>query len=612
VEVQFGGKVGPTYRFETNEDLVAVRTTDARPVEEAPLSGKARRALDGLETVTRFPDAGVEVFHVRSGSQGERDAVRTVLKAEPSIRFAGRVLSDPVFKPEQGVQGAEPGAATVKEPVLYTENIFVKFAATESRAAARSVLSQYKLTLNRAVDYIPNAYFVKAPEGTGLAVFEVALTLLRKVPGVEFCHPEIIRPRDFRNAFAQQWHLKPTTVAGSSINAHVDVVPAWKRTKGKGITIAVIDTGIDVDHEEFRSSGKVVSPRDATPGVANQSDPRPQSSRYEKHGTACAGVACANGTKGASGIAPAARLLPIRLMAGLGSQGEADAFAWAADHGADVISCSWGPTDGDWWDPADPAHRAFVPLPDNTRLAIEYALTSGRGGKGCVICWAAGNGNESVDNDGYASHPGVIAVAACNDTGTRSVYSDTGKALWCAFPSGDSDLDAFSSLPNPAPVGGIWNMAHAAPKTTGIWTTDWSGPHGYNRGGSLTAGDTAGNYTNSFGGTSSATPGVAGVAALVLALNKNLRYDEVKDILKRACDRVDLANAKYDATTGHSLLYGYGRVNALKAVNLAVAAPMVPPAAGGARKAPARRSGSAAGRPRGTHPSGSAKKPRPK
>jgi subtilisin family serine protease len=568
VQVQFGGRGGAVFDLETNEDLVAIRTRDRAPVEDAPLSGASRRLLDGLETVTRFHDAGVEVFHVRSGTRTLRDEVCAAFAQEPAITFAGRVLADPVFRPETPLRAVVPGAPKTKEPVLYSENVFVKFASTTSGTSARRVLAAAGLRIKRRIEYVDNAYFVAAPPGTGLRVFEIALTLLRDTKTVELCHPEILRPRELRGAFPQQWHLQAARVSSVRIDAHASVVKAWKVSQGQSTAIAIIDTGIDIDHAEFSSARKIVAPRDATAGALDPKDPRPRSTAYEKHGTACAGVACANGANGASGVAPAARLVPIRLMSGLGSQSEADAFAWAADHGADVISCSWGPTDGDWWDEEDPGHRATIPLPDNTRLAIEYALTSGRSGKGCVICWAAGNGNESVDNDGYASHPGVIAVAACNDSGTRSVYSDTGKALWCSFPSNDNRLDAVTTMPKPLPVGGVWDVNHPAPKTRGIWTTDWSGANGYNRGGTTAGGDAAGNYTNSFGGTSSAAPGVAGVAALILSVNKHLRHEEVRDILKRSCDRIDTARGAYDAA-GHSLLYGYGRVNAAKAVALA-------------------------------------------
>jgi subtilisin family serine protease len=285
--------------------------------------------------------------------------------------------------------------------------------------------------------------------------------------------------------------------------------------------------------------------------------------------------------------------MPIRLMSGLGSQDEADAIAWAADNGADVISCSWGPLDGSWGDPGDPAHRAFVPMPDSTRLAIEHALTAGRGGKGCVICFAAGNGNESVDNDGYASHPDVVAVAACNDRGLRSVYSDTGQALVCAFPSNDFAFDGVAALPLPAPEGGVWLEPHPGPQTVGVWTTDRSGNQGYNRGGRALAGDVDGHYTNKFGGTSSACPGVAGVAALVLAVDPTLGHAEVKALLQQACDRIDSANANYDPVTGHSLLYGFGRLNAATAVALA----------GGARVGPQRAAGTAAPRAAARAPS---------
>jgi subtilisin family serine protease len=598
VQVRYGGRGGRTYELETATDLVAVRTRDAGPVDDANLTAVGRRALDLVEPVVRFADAGVEVFHVRSGSETERDTVRAALRDEPELKFAGRVLADPVFDPARGVPATDPGAATAKTPILYSENLFVKFSPRVSSSEARSLLESYRLKPKRVIGYLDHAYFVEAPEGIGLEVFALALRLLEDSESVELCHPELLRPRQFRAAFPGQWHLEPGPVGGLPINAHAHVVQAWLTTRGAGATIAVIDTGIDIDHREFASAGKIVAPFNATTGTGSETDPRPRQAR-ERHGTACAGVACADGRHGASGVAPAAKLMPIRLMSGLGSQDEADAIAWAADHGADVISCSWGPPDGNWSDPADPVHRAVVAMPDSTRLAVEHALANGRGGRGCVICFAAGNGNESVDNDGYASHPGIVAVAACNDRGVRSVYSDTGDALVCAFPSNDFAFPGVVGLPAPPPEGGVWLTPHPAPLTPGIWTTDRSGADGYNRGGGFFAGDVAGHYTNSFGGTSSACPGVAGVAALVLSVNPDLAHAEVRALLREACDRIDSANGRYDAVTGHSPLYGFGRLNAVTAVTLASAqAPdraVAAPASRRARRSAVSRRGRSAG-----------------
>ncbi|MCP5155241.1 MAG: S8 family serine peptidase [Ectothiorhodospiraceae bacterium] len=522
LKVHYGGKSARPYSLREAKDLLVVRTARRATLARTALTREARALVDCLEPIARFAEAGVEIL--RCDRRTRRDDARAQLKREPELQFAGRVLADP----RSGV------------PIVYTENLFVKFDDEVRASECRKVLGAAKVKVKRNLDYVRNGYFVEAQAGTGQAVFDVAAELLGQ-DQVELCHPELVRELRHRGAFPGQWHLEAMTVNGFRIDGHASVSAAWSASRGEGITIAVIDDGFDLTHEEFRSAGKIVAPRDVTRG---NDDPSP--GRGDDHGTACAGVACADGSFGASGVAPAARLMPIRLASGLGSQAEADAFVWAARNGADVISCSWGPPDGNWWDDNDPTHRQRVPLPDQTRLAIDWAVRNGRGGRGCVITWAAGNGNESVDNDGYASYDKVVAVAACNERATRSAYSDMGDALWCAFPSNDT----VSTL------------------TPGIWTTDRSGRDGYNPGRD-TAGDAAGHYTNSFGGTSSACPGVAGVAALVLARNPELRWDEVKNLLKAASERIDTANGAYDAN-GHSRLYGFGRVNARKAVELAV------------------------------------------
>ena len=531
---RYGGKKGKRYALGVRDDLVVVRTGDRGPVvgeapfEVTPVSGETRSVLGKFELVARFGEAGVDILRtpVQRKTRELRDKARAILKKEPGIEFAGRVLCE----------------TRSKVPVIYTENFFVKFDDDETSTACRKVLKSYSLAVKRELEYARNAYFVSAPEGTGLEIFKIAEKLLNE-DSVELCHPELIRKMRSRGAFTQQWHIKKTTVSGQTVDAHANVEAAWPLSEGEGTIIAVIDTGIDIDHEEFRSSGKIVAPRDVT---GKDNNPRPGPG--ENHGTACAGVACASGNFGASGVAPKARLIPVRHMSELGSQDEADAFIWAAQNGADVISCSWGPADGEWWNPDDPVHNQIAPLPDSTRLAIDWTIRNGRNGKGCVILFAAGNGNESVDNDGYASYEKVIAVAACNDMGKKSAYSDFGNAVWCAFPSNHG-------LPS---------------KTPGIWTADRSGSVGYNPG-QTSKGDAAGHYTNSFGGTSSATPGAAGVASLILSRNPNLRWDEVKDITKRSCDKIDTDEGNYDEN-GHSPFYGYGRINAKKAVEFALPA----------------------------------------
>jgi hypothetical protein len=514
-EVTYGGENGKTVRLEVDPDLVAVRARRGRSLREGPVTPPEAALVENMESILSFPQVGVEVYRRPEQSSRSMEEVRRELHESPATRFAGRVLVD----------------ENTGEPVLYTENLFIKFVDDKKRDECLEVLREAGLSVKQELPYATNAFFTAAPEGSGQAVFDIANELLRR-SDVEYCNPELVRRLAQRAIFPQQWHLKTTTIGGQWVSASANVEAAHAISEGEGTTIAIIDTGTDMDHDEFSGPGKLVAPRDTT---ADDADPRP-GGRDENHGTACAGVACAEGRFGASGVAPLANLMPIRMMSQLGSQGEANAFYWAAQNGADVISCSWGPADGRWWDPNDPLHDTVVPLPDSTRLALDYAVTRGRDGKGCVVLFAAGNGNESVDNDGYAGYERVLAVAASNDRSVRSVYSDFGDAVFCAFPSNDFE---FPEEDRPAPL------------TPGIWTTDRTGRTGYSDD----------DYTNSFGGTSSACPGAAGVAALVLSCNPSLTRDEVKDVLRRSCEQIDPDDGEYDEQ-GHSHLYGYGRLNA--------------------------------------------------
>ena len=292
---------------------------------------------------------------------------------------------------------------------------------------------------------------------------------------------------------------------------------------GDGVTIAVIDDAVDTRHPEF--AGRVVPGWNAGDGSDS-----PLPSGWQPHGTQVAGLALAAGIH-VAGVAPAARLMGIRVPAltrATGDRSEADAIRWAAEHGADVICCAWAPCN-----PNGESGR----LPHHTRDAIDHALRHGRDGKGCAIIFSAGNDGSDITLNGYASHPGVIAVGACNCHDRRPSYSGWGSALWCVFPSNDPHdaVGASASHRTTTPIG------------------------------SFLKGET---FYARFGFTSAACAAVAGICAVILAGAPSLTWHEVKAVLARSCVPIDVEGGSYDLA-GHSPLYGFGRADALRAALVA-------------------------------------------
>jgi type VII secretion-associated serine protease mycosin len=191
---------------------------------------------------------------------------------------------------------------------------------------------------------------------------------------------------------------------------------AWRTTKGEGVTVAVLDTGVDADHPDLK--GHVLPEKDLVGFGAVPGD-RP----WARHGTGMAGIIAGQGhgqgrADGVLGIAPGVRILPVRVIledadperkrARTEKSGAlADGIRWAADHGADVINLSLG-------DDSESAHPE--PREDT---AIQYALA-----KGVSVVASAGNGGLQGNRASYpAAYPGVIAVTAVDNLGTRAPFS---------------------------------------------------------------------------------------------------------------------------------------------------------------------------------------------
>ena len=420
-----------------------------------------------------------------------------------------------------------------------TGDLFLEFKPGTTDTQRESVFDRYKLVVKEARG--DDGFVVSTtPQSPNPIKVTVAL---QKEGRIAIAEPDLAS-KALLKAFAgpadallsEQWHLRNTgfhrgTSTGFKKGADARVVDAWSVMGMLGqpnTVLAVIDDGFDLGHPDLSIPGKIIHPWDFT---RRSNDPRPDPQTEDWHGTACAGVAlAATGGGGVVGAAPGCTLMPVRWGPNLADAQIEAWFDYVATKGAAVVSCSWG------------AANPFFPLSTRAYRAIERCARFGRGGKGCVVVFAAGNANHDINNpaggtlDGFAIHPDVIAVAASTSRDQRSSYSNFGKEISICAPSSGA---------------GGWGILTA--DVTGV--DPFTGtPLGYD----------SGEYTYDFGGTSSACPLVAGIAALVLSVNPSLTSADLKTLLQKTARKIGPPGGY--GPNGHSKEFGYGCVNAAAAV----------------------------------------------
>jgi thermitase len=368
--------------------------------------------------------------------------------------------------------------------------VLVRFKPAISRLGAQNVLSAQGLQVAGA---IPAIDVLKVTVEAGQE--QETIDALNNDPSVLYAEPNYIayvvdtNPNDYYYQNGYQWGLPK-----------IKAPAAWDVTTGSSdVVIAVVDTGIDLEHPDFSCPGKLVSGKNiVSPGSSPDDD--------HGHGTHVAGIAaaCTNNVTGVAGVAWGARLMPVKALTSNGSgsyEWVASGITYAADQGADVINLSLGGLGGS----------------STLANAVQYAHD-----RGAMVVAAAGNcgGGCSIGGSYYynpimypGAYPSTIAVAATDS-------SDN----WASFSEHHPYVDV------------------AAPGVS-IYSTLLDKGYGYLQ------------------GTSMAAPHVSGLAALVWSLGPGLTNDQVRDVIQSTA--VDLGSPGKDDYFGHGRINAWQATDTL-------------------------------------------------
>jgi len=391
------------------------------------------------------------------------------------------------------------------------------------------LLEREQLRLVRSLSQAARLYLVAADSGEdGLRIasrLAAAAGVVEALPDLHVArvrHGVSLPPNDPQ--YGAQWYLKK-----------LGMEKAWRHVTGDPDTIVVvIDDGCDLQHPDLKENllgGADLVDGDDDPSYA----PR---AKNNNHGTACSGLIAARADNGVgiAGVCPECSLRCVRLLpAGnelVPISRDIAAFDYALRIGAAVVSNSWG-------------FGENMAVPVALRNLIARLFTDGRDGKGTLVLFSAGNEDRELQQDEIDGVSGVLSIGAINNFDEAAPFSNFGESLDLTAPAG-------------------------------TYTTDISGADG----------DNSGDYTSLFGGTSSACPVAAGVAALVMSARKDMTASDVSELLLQTARKAPFARPD---GAGHDRTYGYGIVDPVAAVRRALditePEPETPPDAGAPRNA---------------------------
>lgn len=325
-------------------------------------------------------------------------------------------------------------------------------------------------------------------------------------------YEEAVIPND--QYFDLQWHLINSGQAGGLDNEDILAPEAWNlRSKSPDITVAIIDSGIQLDHPDLINNIWINSDEIFGNGFDDDGNGYvddasgwnfPASSPYpfpDEHGTHVAGIIGAEGNNGigVAGVSWDVQLMPLDVFNGSKGASDADivnAIYYAANNGADIINMSLGST---YYNANLSDFKRYEPYGFSLYYdALTYAVN-----QGITVVIAAGNDN--LNNDTHLSVPaafseaidGVVSVASLSNSGDLSWYTNYGSSVTIAAPGGNADGSVVGEIISTIPYSDYYGLS----------------------------------------GTSMASPIVAGAAALIKAENKNLSPADIEDILTSSADK---------------------------------------------------------------------------